>query len=422
MIIQRAEQRKTAAQFRLRCFPLLCMVFLLIAGGTIASAQDPPVDVSELDTAVLEESDEMVTQAIPEEPPRVLNPPQNVVAADVPSDDGGMIMVTWDPPAGDVKPDVYILEIRGQDDIWETATRTVLTAYQISGLENFVPVAIRIKALYGEDTAVSDIFDGAMAMDHWMKLSKMPVFITIFIFVAILIAFLHAARTGRELFVRRISGLTEVENAIGRATEMGKPVLYVPGSSTIEDVATLAALNILGEVARRTVHYDVKIICPNRDPIVYTIAREIVKETYASEGRPDAFDPDSVFFMVPDQFAYAAGVDGIMVRQKPATIFLMGMFWAESLIMAETGASTGAVQIAGTDSVAQLPFFITACDYTLIGEELYAASAYLSREPLLLATLKSQDYGKLIFMIVMVLFTLLTLVFGMDVVSLIQVR
>ncbi|GAH92313.1 unnamed protein product, partial [marine sediment metagenome] len=73
--------------------------------------------------------------------------------------------------------------------------------------------------------------------------------------------------------------------------------------------------------------------------------------------------------------------------------FLISKGLAESLIMAETGAQTGAFQIAGTDSVLQLPFFVTACDYTLIGEELYAASAYLSHEPLLLGSLKAQDYG-----------------------------
>ena len=61
----------------------------------------------------------------------------------------------------------------------------------------------------------------------------------------------------------------------------------------------------------------------------------------------------------------------------------------------ETGASTGAIQIAGTDSDHQLPFFVTTCDYTLIGEELYAASAYLSREPVQVGTLLGQDVGKL---------------------------
>ena len=49
----------------------------------------------------------------------------------------------------------------------------------------------------------------------------------------------------------------------------------------------------------------------------------------------------------------------------------------------------------------QIPFFVVACDYTLIGEELYAASAYLGREPILLGTLKAQDYTKAIFLILM---------------------
>ena len=74
----------------------------------------------------------------------------------------------------------------------------------------------------------------------------------------------------------------------------------------------------------------------------------------------------------------------------------MGMFYAESLILAETGASTGAIQIAGTDAPAQIPFFIAACDYCIMGEELYAASAYMSREPLLLGGLKGQDWAKFI--------------------------
>jgi hypothetical protein len=73
------------------------------------------------------------------------------------------------------------------------------------------------------------------------------------------------------------------------------------------------------------------------------------------------------------------------------------MFHAESLLLAETGSLAGSIQISGTDQVAQLPFFIVACDYTLIGEELYAASAYLSGEPTLLGSLKAEDWGKGIF-------------------------
>jgi hypothetical protein len=80
----------------------------------------------------------------------------------------------------------------------------------------------------------------------------------------------------------------------------------------------------------------------------------------------------------------------------------MGFYYAESLLLTETGASTGAIQIAGTDALHQLPFFITTCDYTLIGEELYAASAYLSRAPAQLGPLKAQDYAKVAIILVIV--------------------
>jgi len=85
-----------------------------------------------------------------------------------------------------------------------------------------------------------------------------------------------------------------------------------------------------------------------------------------------------------------------MVRDKPAACFYMGAFYAESLILAETGNSVGAIQVAGTAMPTQLPFFVAACDFTLIGEEFFAASAYLSGEPQQLGSLKGQDFGKLI--------------------------
>jgi hypothetical protein len=175
---------------------------------------------------------------------------------------------------------------------------------------------------------------------------------------------------------------------------MGKPILYISGLSTISDVATIAAINILGEVAKKTAEYNTRLIVPCADPIVMAVEQEVVKEAYAKVGRSDAYNEDDVYYLTRSQFAYVAGVNGIMVRQRPATILYMGMFFAESLVLAETGASVGAIQIAGTDAVTQLPFFITSCDYTLIGEELYAASAYLSREPVLLGGLKGQDMAK----------------------------
>jgi hypothetical protein len=145
-----------------------------------------------------------------------------------------------------------------------------------------------------------------------------------------------------------------------------------------------------------TARYATDLDVPNKDPLTFAAARETVKEAYMQEGRPDLYNETLVHYVTYDQFAYTASVSGQMVREKPAANFLIGSFYAESLLLAETGQSTGAIQIAGTAEVAQLPFFVCACDYTLIGEELYAASAYISREPLLLGAIKGEDLGKVI--------------------------
>ncbi|KPJ54441.1 hypothetical protein AMJ39_00340 [candidate division TA06 bacterium DG_24] len=227
--------------------------------------------------------------------------------------------------------------------------------------------------------------------------------IPIALFSIILFYFVWKATRGIDLFIRRIAGLNAVDEAIGRATEMGRPILFVPGIGDMSYPQTIASVSILRRVARRAAEYDTALVMPNYDPIVFTVAQEVVQGSYVDAGRPDAFNPESVRFLTSDQFGFAAGVDGIMQRERPGAIFLLGYFMAESLILAETGYSTGAIQIAGTAELAQLPFFVTACDYTLIGEELYAASAYLSREPMLVASTKGQDSGKLLIMILIIM-------------------
>lgn len=205
------------------------------------------------------------------------------------------------------------------------------------------------------------------------------------------------AKRGEQLYVRPIAGLAAMNEAIGRSTEMGRPVLYVPGIADVDDIQTIASMVILSEVAKLAASYDTRTIVPTRTPLVFPIAEEIVRNACADAGRPDVFRRDDVRFLSDDQFAFTAGVTGIMLREKPAANIYMGAFWAESLILAETGFTAGAIQIAGTANVSQLPFFVAACDYTLIGEELYAASAYLSNEPRLMGSLKGSDLAKVFF-------------------------
>ena len=340
-----------------------------------------------------------------------LIPPTDLKAVDKPNDAGSTIILNWMPSADDTSIDGYAIMRRALTDtafqkIGSTARG--VTAFEDENARDGTQYEYVVAAVKDGELFRSQPSPPVLSSPQVFHTGRINVLVAITVFTAMLAYFVNKARSGKGLFIRKIAGLAAVEEAVGRATEMGKPILYIPGLGDIDWTATIASMNILGEVAKKIALYDTALIVPNRWSVTFTVSKEVVKEAFISEGRPEKFKEDYVRYLTEAQFGFAAAVNGIMMREKPATNFFIGRFWAESLIMAETGAQAGSFQIAGTDSVLQLPFFVTACDYTLMGEELYAASAYLSREPLLLGSLKAQDYGKLIVLVILILFTLIS--------------
>ncbi len=347
-------------------------------------------------------------------PAKAIAPPGNVTARDTPGDDGLSITVEWEPVPGAAG---YRIEVAGEGEDFVEAGTAEAEESEFEHGDRVIgaPYRYRVIAFDADGAeAASAPTPPVASSPQWFELNLLGVAAMIILLVVVVLWYIRRARRGEELFIRKIPGLEAVDEAVGRATEMGRPVLYVAGTGYMSDIGTVASMNLLGEIAKKTAEYNTPIMVPARDPVVYTVSREVVKGAYTAAGRPDAWDPNSVFFLVENALAYAGAVSGIMVRDKPATNFFMGPFHAESLILAETGAATGAIQIAGCDMVTQLPFFVVACDYTLLGEELYAASAYLAREPLMLGALKGQDMGKLVFMILLVVLTALSLITGKD--------
>lgn len=350
-----------------------------------------------------------------------------ISVTNAPEDDGSLLILEFqgvlETPENHIGLLVQRRETGIDDQIWDTVMAEALPlegSELMDGYDPDYPILpatsyhYRTVVLTAEgDSLFGEVFVGAeQAEGEWFSPSEIPTLIGCMLFLGLIFFYFHRAKRGIEFFLRPIAGIEAIDEAIGRATEMGKPILYVPGLSTIGDVATIASITILGRVAKKVAEYGTPLLVPNCDPIVFTVCEETVRQGYLEAGRPDAYDNDSVFFLTQSQFAYVAGVNGIMMREKPATNFYLGMFWAESLILAETGALSGAIQIAGTDAVTQLPFFITTCDYTLIGEELYAASAYLGREPKQLGSIKGQDSCKAVMMGLIVLGVILSIIYA----------
>jgi len=363
-------------------------------------------------TAVSQEAADSVIAPDSAQAVMLPSPVLRLSGEDAPDDHGHAIDLTWEKSADDGAGQMNVIgymvfradspdgPFDARSDLLFGVTEFTDAGAMNEGENDYMPdhqdYYYKVRALTADSAvyADSEIFGPVQSYGQWFNWERLAVFLMVAGFLFLMIHFIRRAKGGADLYVRRLAGIEAVDEAIGRATEMGKPILYVLGLGTAADIATIASYTILGRVAKKVAEYQTGLIVPCYDPIVMTVAQETVRTAYMDAGRPDAFSEDMVYFVTNQQFAYVAGVNGVMLRERPATNLYMGKFYAESLILAETGVVAGSIQISGTDEISQIPFFVVACDYTLIGEELYAASAYLGKEPLLLGSLKAQDYAK----------------------------
>lgn len=331
-------------------------------------------------------------------------PPGAVTAADRSWDAGGKVVVEWEISPDESRAGVTAYEIQRAEASGEYETIGAVDAgvsgFLDRGAADGRDYTYRVAAMGPGGAGISSPSAVVSAEPNWFnKTERGNVLILMLLVCGAIILYIERARAGQKLYIRKIAGMDAVTEAVGRATEMGQPVLYISGIQDMDDVQTVAGITILGSISKMIAEYETHLIMPNSRSLVMSTARETVKEAYLAAGRPDAYRDDSIYYVTDEQFGFVAHVDGLMLRKKPAACFYLGAFFAESLILAETGNSIGAIQIAGTAMPTQLPFFVAACDYTLIGEELFAASAYLSQDEKMLGSLKGQDFGKLIAMI-----------------------
>jgi hypothetical protein len=339
-------------------------------------------------------------------------PARGLTWKDVPDDAGRAVDLIWDASPDDgVNGQVegyYLMRSESPAGPWtlvdSVAAGVIVCRDQSASLRRNVAYFYRVDTRgAGGVTPAGSVTGPVVASSEWFNHTRWSVLLLTMFFFGVVLVFIQGAQgEGKKPFLRRIPGIDAIEEAIGRATEMGRPVLYVPGVQDIDDMQTVQALIILESVAKTTARYETPIKVPVTYPIPFTIAQEMVKSGYVHAGRPEQYDPDSVQFVSPEQFAYVAAITGVMAREKPGAHIFLGAFFGESLLLAEAGHASGAIQVAGTANAGQLPFFVVACDYTLIGEELFAASAYLSGEPKLVGSLKGADLMKIAIILLVV--------------------
>ncbi|MFX0205221.1 MAG: DUF6754 domain-containing protein [Candidatus Hodarchaeota archaeon] len=199
-------------------------------------------------------------------------------------------------------------------------------------------------------------------------------------------------------FIRRIPALDAIEEGIGRATEMGKAVLWSPGQAGSITGANsgdiLASISIMGYIVDKCMEKGTRFVGVIQAAEDYAYVSELLLEKYKAAGKSEMFNQSDLVYAPGN--AYHIGAVNAIYEKDVATTFWMGVHWASAVMVSEAGAIAGCFQSAWTSDPANTSYFVMNCDYTFISEEGYSAAAYLTREPLMLGSLAGQDIAKFI--------------------------
>jgi hypothetical protein len=227
--------------------------------------------------------------------------------------------------------------------------------------------------------------------------------VMLIVVVSIATFLIREAQKGRSWNVRRVPALDYLDEVIGRAAEMGRPVHFIatdsPGYSMNSAYAPVivAAISCYSLVASRCAELGLKLItsCGSADTI--PLHQETARMAYEVAGKIDELEENVDIRYVSGSFATQAALMGMMAREQPAAHIALGAFGGAGYLgPAEVGRQFGVLSLCGTTRHVHIPYMTCTCDYVVIGEELMAASAYLTRKPLDTANIASIDYFKMI--------------------------
>ena len=223
--------------------------------------------------------------------------------------------------------------------------------------------------------------------------------------LALLLAFsaaiafvIYSALKGKMPKIRRLSAVDTIDQCIGRAVEMGRPILYssVGYLTTIDAPQTIASFTVLEYVARKAAKMNADLRVVPRYAVLIPSMTDIVKSAYIAEGHPEMFKSEKIMFFSDTQFAYATGMMGEIARERPASVIVLGAQSGEALCTLESAVIHGAMSVFGTANTHQLPWVALTATDSLIGEELFAVGAYISKEPISVGTIGGGDIARFI--------------------------
>lgn len=224
-------------------------------------------------------------------------------------------------------------------------------------------------------------------------------------------------RAGRKIGLRSLDAYTALRRQSAKSVEAGRGLHFSIGRANLAKVSNpsgVAAVSVLDYVNNHAASSDIHPLTTAGDGSMFLAAQDSLRGAYRKVGRISRISPSQTQYIAADDqaMAYAAGASSIVSQGKLKSNLLIGRFGAEIAILTEAAEREGMDQVIGSDDPTALAIAVLATDKVLLGEELFAAGAYLHSEPVQIASLQLQDILRVLAVVGILLVALFNLVVG----------
>jgi hypothetical protein len=212
--------------------------------------------------------------------------------------------------------------------------------------------------------------------------------------------------------LRSIQAFSHFRREVELAVEAGKRLHISLGRGTIDELqggSAFVGLTILAQCAREASNSDRPPVATSGDGLVTILSQDTLQSTYHNLATEQRYDPASARFTGLTPFAYAAGAMPVMHDENVSANILAGHFGTEIALLTEAGERSHSLTVAGSDGLPAQAVLYATSDEPLLGEELYAAGAYLGAGISHRASLFMQDILRWVLIVIIVLGAILKL-------------
>jgi hypothetical protein len=229
---------------------------------------------------------------------------------------------------------------------------------------------------------------------------------------AILLGLSYLRRKSPPTF-REIRAFTRLQQAIGRVVEDGTRLHVSVGRgalSTPQSASALAGLTLLRRLAELTSAGDKPPVATSGDASLSILSQDTLQSASRAAAQP--YDPTAARLTGVTPFSYAAGTLPVIRDENVSTNLLIGNFGVEAGLLTDASERENAFTLAASDNLPAQAIMYAGGHDPLIGEELFAAGAYVKTGPLHTASLIVQDILRWLIIIIILIGAFLK-VFGL---------